>query len=350
MFIDQAVIQVKAGDGGRGSVSFRREKYVPKGGPDGGNGGHGGDVVLVADENVNTLLDFRGTFHWKAVSGEAGRAKQQTGADGAACIIRMPPGTMVYDNRDERLLCDLGPGDSIVIARGGKGGWGNEHFKRSTNQAPRQAGPGEPGEERELRLELKLIADAGIIGLPNAGKSTLLGAVTEATPKIADYPFTTVHAQLGIAPLDPSRRIVLADIPGLIEGASHGAGLGHDFLRHIERTRVIVHLLDAAPIDGTSPADNYRMVRQELAQHSALLAEKDELIVLNKMDLLPTQAERDAAVARLRRDLQLGHQVGVLAISAATGQGTRELIERVWGMLNAKVQLWRPAAAGALPA
>jgi GTPase len=343
MFVDQAFIRVKAGSGGRGAVSFRREKYVPKGGPDGGNGGDGGSVILIADPNVNTLLDFRGRHDWGAEDGEPGRASQQSGAAGKDCIIRMPAGTMVFDADGGELLADLGPGDQLVIARGGRGGFGNEHFKSSTNQTPRSAEPGEPGEERSLRLELKLIADVGIIGLPNAGKSTLLSVVTRATPKIADYPFTTLSPQLGIAELDSQRRLVLADIPGLIEGAAQGAGLGHDFLRHVERTKVLVHLLDAAPLDGSDPAENYRKIRRELEGYSLLLAEKREVIALNKTDLLEEE-ERQRAVEKLRQELRLGHGEEVVAISAAARWGTRELLETVWRMLHPageKLEGWR---------
>ncbi len=340
MFIDEAVITVKAGDGGKGCVSFRREKYVPKGGPDGGNGGHGGHVIFVADENVNTLLDFRGNPTWIAANGENGRGKQQSGMAGQDLIIRVPPGTVITDLESTDVLADLGPGEQAVIAKGGHGGWGNEHFKSSTNQAPKSADPGEPGEQRRVRLELKLIADVGLVGLPNAGKSTLLSVLTSARPKIADYPFTTLVPQLGIAEIDGKRRLVIADIPGLIEGASQGAGLGHEFLRHIERTRVLVHLLDAAPPDESSPAANYRMIRAELANYSSLLAEKEELIVLNKLDLLDEDDAR-SAVARLRADLQLGRDQEVMAISGATGQGTRELLERLWSMLKPKVDNWK---------
>jgi GTP-binding protein len=348
MFVDQAVIHVRAGKGGDGCVAFRREKYEPKGGPSGGNGGNGGDVVLAADENVNTLLDFRGRYHWEAEDGEPGRAKQCHGSHGRSRVIRVPQGTLVFDAQTAELLCDLrGHGEQFVIARGGRGGFGNEHFKSSTNQTPRQASPGEQGEERELRLELKLIADVGIVGMPNAGKSTLLAAVTDATPKIADYPFTTLAPQLGIAALDASRRLVLADIPGLIEGAATGAGLGHEFLRHIERTRVLVHLLDVAPADGSNPAANYRLVREELMRYSALLAEKPELIVLNKLDVLPDEAERAAAVAKLRAELQLGRDEELLGISAATRAGTREMLERLWEMAKPAVKAWRREGVGA---
>jgi GTP-binding protein len=346
MFIDQAVILVHAGKGGGGHVSFRREKYEPKGGPSGGDGGNGGDVVLMADENINTLLDFRGRPNWSAQDGEPGRAKQQHGSHGKPLVIKVPQGTLVYDHKTGELLCDLKDhAEEFIAAKGGRGGFGNEHFKSSINQAPRTASPGYPGEDRELRMELKLIADVGLVGMPNAGKSTLLAAVTDATPKIADYPFTTLAPQLGIAVLDAARRLVLADIPGLIEGAAAGAGLGHEFLRHIERTRVLVHLLDVLPADGSSPAANYRLIREEIKRYSPLLAEKDELIVLNKLDLLPTEEERRAAVAKLRTELKLGRGEELVAISAATRQGTREMIERLWTMVNRPAETWKGVAA-----
>ncbi|MFN0132473.1 MAG: GTPase ObgE [Phycisphaerales bacterium] len=341
MFVDQAEIIVRSGDGGSGCVSFRREKYVPKGGPDGGNGGDGGAVIVEADEGLNTLQDFRGQRHWDAEHGEAGAAKQCSGHAGRDRVIRMPPGTMIFNAETGELIHDLKTGERPVIAAGGKGGWGNEHFKRSTNQTPRHAERGEPGKRLTLRLELKLIADVGIIGLPNAGKSTLLAAVSRATPKIADYPFTTLTPQLGIAELDSSRRIVMADIPGLIEGAASGAGLGHDFLRHVERTRVLVHVIDIAPADEASTAESYRKIRAELADYSPLLAEKDEVVVLNKMDLVTEGAE--GLVGEFRRKLRLGHETPVLAISGATGKGTRELLEELWSRLHptgAKVAGW----------
>ncbi len=336
MFVDQAVIQVRAGNGGNGCVSFRREKYVPKGGPDGGNGGDGGSVILVADPNVNTLFDFQSQHHWNAEHGQGGMSSQRSGLAGKDCIVRMPAGTLVYDANSGELLHDLAPGGQVVIAKGGQGGWGNEHYKRSTNQTPRRAESGEPGEVKTLRLELKLIADVGLVGKPNAGKSTLLAALTRATPKIADYPFTTLSPQLGIAELDATRRLVIADIPGLIEGAAQGAGLGHDFLRHIERTRIIVHLLDAAPADESDPAEAYTTIRAELERYSPQLAEKPELIVLNKMDLIPDEDDQQKLVKDLRKRLKLGAKEEVLAISGAAKLGTRPLLERLWSMLHPK--------------
>jgi GTP-binding protein len=351
MFVDQAAIWVRAGSGGAGAVSFRREKYVPKGGPDGGNGGDGGSVIAFGDENVNTLFDFQGRHHWEAQNGEDGRATQQSGAAGSDLVIRMPPGTLVFAQDTGELICDLKAGDRVVIAQGGRGGWGNEHYKRSTNQAPRRADAGEPGQERNLRLELKLIAEVGIIGLPNAGKSTLLAAITKATPRIADYPFTTLSPQLGVAELDPTRRIILADIPGLIEGAAQGAGLGHDFLRHVERTRVLVHLLDAAPLDESDPGENYRTIRNELQEYSPLLAEKQEFIVLNKLDLIPDPADQRKLVEKLRKTLRLGHSDHVLLISGAARQGLRELLEHLWSTLHpenaGRVEGWKKPADAA---
>ncbi|MGD9691769.1 MAG: GTPase ObgE [Phycisphaerales bacterium] len=330
MLVDRAEIHVRAGKGGDGAVSFRREKFEPKGGPDGGNGGKGGDVVFIADHNVHTLLDFRGQHHWRAQNGEPGGGKNCTGHDGADVVLRLPAGTMVFDEASGEMLADLKPGDEVIIAKGGRGGFGNDHFKSSTNQTPRQSTPGEQGEERGLRLELKLIADVGVVGMPNAGKSTLLASLTRARPKIANYPFTTLTPQLGIAELDPERRLVFADIPGLIEGAAEGAGLGHDFLRHIERTRVLVHLLDAMPPDGTTPAQNYQAIRRELAGYSSALAEKPEIIALNKLDLFLDEEEQQEAIKTFCLELKIGADTPVFGLSAATGQGLRPLLEACW--------------------
>lgn len=328
MFVDEATIHVKAGDGGNGCVSFRREKYVPKGGPDGGDGGDGGSVVLVADANKNTLLDFAGRHHWKAPRGQAGMGKKMYGKHGEDLVVLVPPGTMIFDLDQGILIADLDePGKRAVVAQGGKGGRGNWHFKNSVNQTPRYAEPGTEGQERNLKLELKLIADVGLVGMPNAGKSTLLSVVSAARPKIADYPFTTLDPQLGIAGLSGDRRIVLADIPGLIEGAQHGAGLGHAFLRHIERTRVIVHLLDMYPPDGSEPIDNYRKIRNELEAFSPQLAQKRELVAANKMDL----AIDDQALIKLQNDLP---DIEIFPISGATRQGVENLLEELWRMLH----------------
>lgn len=352
MFVDRAIIIVKAGSGGRGCVAFRREKYEPKGGPAGGDGGDGGSVILQAEDGLHTLYDFRANPMCAAQDGEPGRGKQCHGANGADMVIRLPPGTQVYNNTTGELIHDLKPGERVAIAKGGRGGYGNEHFKTSTNQAPRKATPGGPGQRFEVRLDLKLIADAGFVGLPNAGKSTLLAALTRATPKIANYPFTTLAPNLGIAEVDATRRIVLADIPGLIEGASEGAGLGHDFLRHVERTRVIVHLLDAVPEDGSDPAENYRIVRKELAGYSQALAEKPELIALNKTDLLTSDKDRAKALKKLCKDLDLQPERDVLEISGATQRGLRPLLDRLWNMLHApseKQENWKPQTTDSTP-
>lgn len=333
MFVDEATIKVRAGKGGDGCVSFYRAKYQPKGGPDGGDGGNGGSVIAVADNNINTLIDYRGHHHWSADNGEQGKSSSMHGASSDDITLRVPEGTLIYDANTNELLCDLGPGDSFVVAKGGKGGKGNEQFKSSTNQAPRSATPGEPGEQRTIRLQLKLIADVGLVGLPNAGKSTLLQALTKANPKIADYPFTTLSPQLGIADLGAERKLVFADIPGLIEGAAEGHGLGHDFLKHIERTRVIAHLIDAEPTDGTSPLENYNTIRAELAAYSPILAEKPEVIVVSKADLM-LEEDQEKLVREIRSKLQLGRNDEVLVISSATRQGLKELQEMLWSMLS----------------
>ena len=330
MLIDSATIRVHGGKGGDGKVSFRREKFVPKGGPDGGDGGDGGSVILVATAGVDTLLDFSGRSDWYAQDGEPGGAKQCAGQNGADLEIKLPPGTLVFDADTGDLLVDLDePGKRVVIAKGGKGGFGNEHFKSPTHQAPREFEPGEAGEERHLKLELKLIADIGLIGKPNAGKSTLLSRISRAHPKIGAYPFTTLEPQLGIAELSNQRRIVFADIPGLIEGAHQGAGLGIQFLRHVERTRLLVHLIEVEPGDGSNPGDNYRIIRKELGQYSPLLASKRELVVVTKLDLLRDESEHQTAVELVEQ--VLGRKV--VAISAATGVGLGEFLEACWKLL-----------------
>jgi GTP-binding protein len=328
MFVDEANIHVKAGDGGNGCVSFRREKYIPKGGPDGGDGGNGGSVILEAASDKDTLLDFAGKHHWRAKRGEAGMGKKMFGPGGEDLVIKVPPGTLVFDADHQLLLADLDAvGKRVVVARGGKGGRGNWHFRSPTNQAPRYAEPGTEGQERNLRLELKLIADVGLVGMPNAGKSTLLRAISAARPKVADYPFTTLDPQLGIVELTGDRRMVVADIPGLIEGAQHGAGLGHNFLRHIERTSVIVHLLDLFPMDGSDPAENYRKIRRELEAFSPTLANKREIVAANKMDL----AIDDEQLDQLRGELS-GKEI--FPISGVSRQGVEPLLEHLWRILQ----------------
>jgi GTP-binding protein len=328
MFVDQADIQVTAGSGGRGCVSFRKEKYIPQGGPDGGDGGDGGSVFLEATQGVDTLLDMVGRHHWAGQSGDIGKGKKQAGKDGSDLIIRVPPGTLVYDKTSGLLIADLKvAGHRVKVAKGGRGGKGNINFVNSVRQAPDFAEPGQPGQVRELHLELRLIADVGLVGLPNAGKSTLLSRFTHARPKIADYPFTTLSPQLGIAELDAERRLVIADIPGLIEGASEGAGLGLDFLRHIERTRVLVHMIDIMPIDGSDPIESYHQIRKELEAYSPKLAKKPEFLAANKMDL----AGASEALADLRSALP-GKQI--FAISAVAGNGLRPLLEELWQQVD----------------
>lgn len=342
MFVDEAVIHVKAGDGGNGCVSFRREKYIPKGGPEGGDGGNGGSVIFVADSSKDTLLDFSGRHHWHAERGEAGMGKKMAGKNGPDLVIQVPLGTLIYDAEQGMLLADLEtPEKKIVIARGGKGGRGNWHFKTSTNQAPRYAEPGTEGKQRLLRLELKLIADVGLVGMPNAGKSTLLRAVSAARPKVADYPFTTLDPQLGIVDLIGDRRMVFADIPGLIEGAQNGAGLGHAFLRHVERTKVIVHLLDLFPMDESDPAENYRTIRRELESFSPALAQKREIIAANKLDLT---TDDGAALGKLRSELS-GKEI--FPISGVSREGVEKLLEVLWSILKEYRQAHEPVPATA---
>lgn len=290
MFVDEAVIFVKGGDGGNGCVSFRREKYVPHGGPDGGNGGKGGDIIIHVSDKIDTLLDLTSRVKYIAESGVHGKGSTKKGKDGKDLRIDLPRGTIIKDRESGRILKDVSiVGETIVIARGGRGGRGNKCFATSTNQVPRQAEKGKPGEARWLILELKLLADVGLIGMPNAGKSTLLSRISAARPKIADYPFTTLQPQLGIVEIADYRRFVVADIPGLIEGAHRGIGLGDEFLRHIERTRLLVHLVDVSPFAKVAPADAYFIIRNELKQYNPALAEKTEIVVANKMDLLDIQ-------------------------------------------------------------
>ncbi|MHC4239918.1 MAG: GTPase ObgE [Planctomycetota bacterium] len=323
MFVDEAKIWVRAGDGGSGCVSFRREKFIPKGGPDGGDGGRGGNVYFQTVENLDTLMDFTGKHHWSAQNGQGGSGNNRHGAGGQNLIIKVPPGTLIYDTDLNLLLRDLDKvGIKVRVCRGGRGGKGNKAFATATNQTPRYAEPGKKGQERNIRLQLKLIADVGLVGMPNAGKSTLISRCSAARPKIADYPFTTLEPVLGIVELSDFRRFLMADIPGLIEGAHGGAGLGFDFLKHIERTRIIVHILDIMPVDGSEPAENYKVIRGELEQYSEALAQKPEVVVANKIDLDP-----DAGIVE---DLQERLGKKVYPISAVAGKGIRELSELLW--------------------
>ncbi|MBX6316104.1 MAG: GTPase ObgE, partial [Isosphaeraceae bacterium] len=310
-----------------GAVSFRKEKYVPRGGPDGGDGGHGGHVIIRAIEGVTNLAHLSHQRHWIAPRGEHGQGSGCTGRSAEPLFIDVPAGTIVHDRDRGHVLRDLKrAGDRVVVARGGRGGHGNAYFKSATNRAPRQAEKGQPGEERWITLELKVIADVGLIGLPNAGKSTLLSRISRAHPEIADYPFTTKYPNLGTVYVDHDRAFVVADIPGLIEGAHAGHGLGHEFLRHVERTRLLVHLVDAVPLDGSDPLANYRTIRNELALYSPALAARPELVVVTKMDL--TGAEE----ARRRIERELGRET--MALSAVTGQGIPALIHRIADLLD----------------
>jgi GTP-binding protein len=334
-FLDQAKIYLRSGDGGAGAVSFHREKFIEFGGPDGGDGGRGGHVIVEAVPNLNTLIDFRYTQHFKAPKGGHGMGKNRTGAAARDLVIKMPVGTEILDEDKEAVLVDLTePGQRVILCKGGDGGFGNNHYKTSTNQAPRRADPGWPGEERWVWLRLKLIADAGLVGLPNAGKSTMLAAVTRAKPKIADYPFTTLHPQLGVVLADGAE-FVLADIPGLIEGASEGAGLGTRFLGHVERCGVLIHL-----VDGTSEdvARDYRTVREELAAYGGGLAEKKELVALNKCDALG-----DAEIQSKARKLARASGGKVFRVSGAAGKGVKELMRAAY----AEVKAYRKAEAEA---
>ena len=335
ILIDEATIFVRSGKGGNGCLSFRREKYVAKGGPDGGNGGAGGHVILLGDPSIDTLVDFTAQPHRRATNGQPGQGKSMTGADGKDCIVPVPVGTLVYDKESGELIADISqPDQRIIVAKGGEGGLGNEHFKGPTNQAPRETTPGEDWEEKILRLELKLIADIGLIGLPNAGKSTLLRAISRAQPKVANYPFTTITPVLGIAELPDARRMVFADIPGLVEGAAGGAGLGHDFLKHIERTNVLVHVIDILPMDDSDPIENYQIIRKELFDYSPPLAEKPELIVFNKSDLITDEHDREEFEKKFRGRAGLNDDEQPLWISAATGDGIREFLELCWDILK----------------
>src|SRR6516165_6689982 len=331
MFVDRVTLFVKGGDGGAGCCSFRREKYVPRGGPDGGDGGDGGSVIVRAVAGSDNLAGIAHRKHWRAEKGGAGRGDNCYGRKGEDLVIQVPPGTLIIDRDRGNVLRDLTEaGQEVVVAHGGRGGRGNKAFATATNRAPRETEPGTPGEERWLVLELKMIADAGLIGLPNAGKSTLLSRLSQAHPEIADYPFTTKHPNLGKVSVGGERTFILADLPGLIEGAHSGIGLGHEFLRHVERTRVLVHLVEPLPSDGGDPLENYRLVRRELELYDPPLAEKPEVVAVSKAELTGSEEVR----ARLEKEL--GREV--FAVSAVTGQGLARLVGAVAALLAATVE------------
>ena len=337
-FIDEAIIQIKAGDGGRGMASFRREKFVPEGGPDGGDGGRGGSIIAIADRNINTLIDYRYARIHKAKNGEPGRGADQYGRGTDDIILRVPVGTVVSDLVTGEVLTDLATdGQRVVLAKGGQGGLGNLHFKSSTNRAPRQYTLGEEGEEKELRLELKVLADVGLLGMPNAGKSTFIRAVSNARPKVADYAFTTLHPNLGMVRATDSIDFVIADVPGLIEGAAEGAGLGIQFLKHLQRTRLLLHLVDMAPYDeAIDPVKEARAIVGELKKYDKALYDKPRWLVLNKMDLIADPVEREKRVAAFVRRLRW--KGPVFTVSAIKGDGCRDLCRVVGEYLESVKQ------------
>ncbi|WZO97368.1 GTPase ObgE [Isosphaeraceae bacterium EP7] len=335
MFVDRVAIYVKAGDGGNGALAFRREKYAPKGGPNGGDGGGGGSVIIRAADGLTNLAHLSSQRHWRAEKGDNGSGSDCSGRGADDLIINVPVGTIVRDQERQHILKDLKvPGDQVIAARGGRGGHGNAHFKSSTNRAPRQHEQGQVGEERKISLELKVIADVGLLGLPNAGKSTLLSRISRAHPEIADYPFTTKYPNLGTVHGDGDQAFVVADIPGLIEGAHSGHGLGHEFLRHVERTRLLVHLVDAMPMDGSDPIVNYRTIRKELELYSPALSSRPELLIVTKLDLTGSEEARDRFAAELG--------VEPLSISAVTGKGIPELIRTITSRLAELTQIEIP--------
>lgn len=328
MFVDRVKIEVAAGNGGRGCKSFRREKYVPLGGPDGGNGGDGGSVIMRAQAGVDSLAPLAHRKQWRAPSGDSGGPTNCHGRMAEDLVLLVPPGTVVIDETTGLVLKDLAtPGDTIVAAKGGQGGWGNLHFKSSTNRAPRETTPGEQGEARRLLLELKVIADVGLVGKPNAGKSTLLSRLSRARPEIADYAFTTKKPMLGIVAVSRDRSFVLADLPGLIEGAHAGIGLGHEFLRHVERAGIIVHVVEPSPVDGSDPLMNYRAIRDELVRYDERLGTRPEIVVVSKAELPDAESIRETLSAQIGRD--------VIAVSAVTGQGLDRLLYAIVAQLDA---------------
>lgn len=330
MFSDVAKIFIKAGDGGNGAVTFHREKYVAAGGPDGGDGGKGGNVIFVADKGVNTLIDFRYKRKYAADNGENGRDANRNGRNGADLTIKVPVGTLIRDAESQKVICDLKTeGQSMIVARGGIGGWGNVHFANSTRQTPKFAKPGSPGDEREVTLELKLIADVGLLGFPNVGKSTFLSMVSDARPKIANYHFTTLEPNLGVVNMGDGGSFVIADIPGIIEGAHEGVGLGHEFLRHVERTRVLLHLVDVSGIEGRDPIEDFDTINNELKLYSEKLAEKPQIVIANKADI----PQFDENFERFKTEMEArGYKV--FKISAATKQGVREVLNYTMEFLS----------------
>ena len=341
-FIDEARIYVKAGDGGNGAATFRREKYIPMGGPNGGDGGRGGSIHAIADRNINTLVDYRYTRKFIGQRGENGGGADQYGAGGDDIVLRMPVGTVIYNEATDEVMADLAAdGQKVLLAKGGKGGLGNLHFKSSTNRAPRQKTNGEQGEEFELRLELRVLADVGLLGLPNAGKSTLIRAISSARPKVADYPFTTLHPNLGVVRVDDEKSFVVADVPGLIEGAADGAGLGIRFLKHLQRTRILLHLVDIAPLDPEAdPVKDAQAIVGELEKHDSALADKPRWLVVNKLDLIPAEDREKTVAAFLKAYKKTTKYAGpVFSIAAISGDGTRPLIYALHAALE---QMARP--------
>ena len=339
-FVDEADIRVEAGNGGKGCVSFRREKYIPFGGPDGGDGGDGGSVYVVADESLNTLVDLRFTRAFRAENGQQGMGRNMTGKSGSDLLIPLPVGTVIHDRDTGEVLGDLTEvGQRIKIAQGGFHGLGNTRYKSSVNRAPRQFTPGTPGEARNLHLELRVLADVGLLGLPNAGKSTLIRAVSAARPKVADYPFTTLYPNLGVVSIESHRSFVIADIPGLIEGAAEGAGLGIQFLKHVSRTLLLLHLVDVAPYDGSDPVEAVRVIERELAKFSDELAQRERWLVLNKLDLIP-EDEREALCADILA--RLNWQGPVYRVAALSKLGTERLMQDI--MLRLEEQREQDAA------
>ena len=328
MFVDRVTIYCEAGDGGNGCMSFRREAHVPRGGPDGGDGGRGGHVIIQAERNLGSLANIAGHKHWRGGRGAHGQGSLKTGKRGENAVVLVPPGTLVKDAEQGHVLKDLAAdGESVVVARGGRGGKGNKHFATATHRVPREFEYGRDGQHRKVVLELKLIADVGLVGKPNAGKSTLLSRMSNATPEIADYPFTTKYPNLGLVRVGYDRQFVMADIPGLIEGAHTGTGLGHEFLKHVQRTRVLVHLVEPAPMDQSDPIENYRQIRDEMRLYDPTLAERPEIVCISKCEL----SDAEAAAELLSEDL--GRPV--MTISAATGQGLTDLTRRVLDVLEA---------------